>query len=710
LDENAKITYIKLFILDKLDPAEYREELKQFMAGIDIDESHPDNQKLIFTALIHSGTELSYIAGPQLSKLDEYIVEHQESMLHKAAYSAFPAFDKSLIQTRALILTQLITGTASKDVTRNSMRYLKEMKNIPKEIIYTVLKQLGFDEYYELVSQLDVKLEEDRIREILLDRNEPEYLHDEYIIGNGEKIEISFDQEALESTQEILGGGTLLSVYQFFQTLNQNPFNAHFPGLRLKLKKSMSHEAAKNEAQKQFNLHIKIMKSQFLDPKFKISSIRNDALRMQLFRIFVNYDNSEFADQHSMDFEDHMDQLVAQEGISDQLKKGYNSSGPISISSLIAFSGPIELNSELETNLKKLFNNLLRSKTEIDAVGIEKGLESQINQLKQKVRITLQLLVDKLPNIDPRFQDPIKSKIERLNQFLEIDSENPDFAEMIMILYPIKDFKDDLQQLLFTLTWTNNEDVMRRFFQKINRTTGVKEYQQYVDLIEFVFNGMYEESFKKSVLGEESDRKTQESNLLLTNKFNGIMGVDYLQKELNIIKSNLGMTTKEVHFEPTRGPFLEFSGELADACWAGMYEHIGSEFPNVTAVSMIVDKGTSQQRAVGSCLLMEAKNTEGQKLLLIRGLNPKKDFISGLDNDDFLNQYIEYIKVLAKNIGAKACLVCDDHPGGCGTNRPTLFQSMQKKIAKLKRVELGPDPETKFNKYDLKSNNWTFYL
>ncbi|NUS45525.1 MAG: hypothetical protein HOQ24_17770 [Mycobacteriaceae bacterium] len=157
--------------------------------------------------------------------------------------------------------------------------------------------------------------------------------------------------------------------------------------------------------------------------------------------------------------------------------------------------------------------------------------------------------------------------------------------------------------------------------------------------------------------------------------------------------------TIPLQFVPTRGPLLELSGHIASACWAGKYSSVAEEMPNMTGVMMVRHPEDPARTAlVGAGLLIETTNPAGDKILLIRGLNPLENYINHVSIDDFYQQFTGWAKGIAEARGAKLAIVIDGHSGGAATNRPALFGYL--KTLKLTPVRVN-GADTEFNRYNV---------
>lgn len=167
--------------------------------------------------------------------------------------------------------------------------------------------------------------------------------------------------------------------------------------------------------------------------------------------------------------------------------------------------------------------------------------------------------------------------------------------------------------------------------------------------------------------------------------------------------SDASEATRTLRFTPNRDVGLELSGQIGDACWASKYVSIARDMPNMTAV-LISEAVGEEQRLVGSALFLEAQAETGEKLLIIRGINPIQNLINELDALDFLGKYLTYAEATAQRAGRKLAIVID-HCGGASTNRPTLFNAISLLHGRGRLTEVSvPEEQVRFNNYDLEGS------
>ena len=181
--------------------------------------------------------------------------------------------------------------------------------------------------------------------------------------------------------------------------------------------------------------------------------------------------------------------------------------------------------------------------------------------------------------------------------------------------------------------------------------------------------------------------------------FKEVAGTKAIQEELVRTQNRKVVGKTTMQFVPTRNILTEFSGHIADACWASEYESILKDFPNFTSLIFLRNPGEVDEKLAGACLLIESEAKNGKKVLIVRGLNPTQSIINNLSIPDFFDKFKEYVKGIAKKDNRKVLLVVDDHSGGAGSNRPNLFEHMSSLNYPLVRLKSSED--TEFNGYDI---------
>jgi hypothetical protein len=157
----------------------------------------------------------------------------------------------------------------------------------------------------------------------------------------------------------------------------------------------------------------------------------------------------------------------------------------------------------------------------------------------------------------------------------------------------------------------------------------------------------------------------------------------------------------EMQFIPSRDLKTELSGAIADGCWNGEYDSILEKFPNLTSVTIVRKPGTEHERLAGNFLTLSSTKADGTPVLILRGINPLQSVIEQLSAADFLMQVIEYMQPIAEKQGCDLAIVMDDHVGGSGTNRQSLYAEYAQLRSVIEPIHLQSPDDTTFNQYDI---------
>ena len=123
----------------------------------------------------------------------------------------------------------------------------------------------------------------------------------------------------------------------------------------------------------------------------------------------------------------------------------------------------------------------------------------------------------------------------------------------------------------------------------------------------------------------------------------------------------------------------ELAAYIGDSCYTLQGKLLSEEHPNVTAIIMKqINRGTGEERFVGSSLLIDTTDVNGDRVAVIRALNPIENIINKLSVSDFYNQFTSYIKTVTQGYYSKVGIVIDNRAGGAATNRPMLFNYLKR--------------------------------
>ena len=156
---------------------------------------------------------------------------------------------------------------------------------------------------------------------------------------------------------------------------------------------------------------------------------------------------------------------------------------------------------------------------------------------------------------------------------------------------------------------------------------------------------------------------------------------------------------------PLRDVSMEFSGQLVDACWAGKYHRgVAEEMSNITFYRFgYLDKTDESDiyTILGGTMIVEGYDTDGKKLLIIRGFNPTVDCLQRFFPESVLFKFISSMLKVASKQDARVCLIVDQSHGA-STNRDQIFKLYDDIKPYLNKVEVDLKAESiVFNRYDL---------
>ena len=308
-------------------------------------------------------------------------------------------------------------------------------------------------------------------------------------------------------------------------------------------------------------------------------------------------------------------------------------------------------------------------------------LVSRIENKRLELIAELKDKAEKMTNL--KAKEATVSKIASLE---EVNIRNlKNFQDNFSVISKNKEFNEDLREAVFLMGFAKNRQMVNRNLEKINLD------KPEIDDISWVLN------FVDHITNHETMNQyfTNEQSL---KAFNELISTKAIREEMAAFQNQgVSKNTTKIQFIPTRAILAEFSGHIADACWASKYDCLTNNFPNFTAVIIRQNPETKYERLSGSFMLIETQSSNNEPLLIIRGLNPIENFINSVSVNDFYNNVKKYVTELAQKAGRKVAIVIDDHAGGAATNRPALFEYLKK--LKLEKIELMSDSDTNFNGY-----------
>jgi len=260
------------------------------------------------------------------------------------------------------------------------------------------------------------------------------------------------------------------------------------------------------------------------------------------------------------------------------------------------------------------------------------------------------------------------------------------------VLAQFDEFYESLRQFVFFLALRKHKEYRQPVYHYLEKSEPLFEDLEY--LMNFIDNIVNHEMKAQYFTDQEA-----------ADKFRMLLSTKTFSEEFFRAQNQETIGTTSLQFFPTRGILLEFSGNIADACWGGKYESIAKQFPNFSSITMVQNPGTKDERLAGSTMLIETKSDKGEPLLVIRGLNPIENLINKLSVPDFYEKFISYMKGIAEASGRKLAIVVDDCRGRAGTNREAMYGYLNERYRKASKpkVVLESDKDTTFNDLNVKN-------
>lgn len=200
-------------------------------------------------------------------------------------------------------------------------------------------------------------------------------------------------------------------------------------------------------------------------------------------------------------------------------------------------------------------------------------------------------------------------------------------------------------------------------------------------------------------------RKTLEGLWQMTGDINKHIIVLSAQKlqSLTAAEKEITMKTQEISFVPARGLLRVFSGDIGDSCYTSRHMELAKgQYPDLTAVVIVTNRGKTQERIMGSFLLIETKTSDGRGVLLIRANNPRENLLGKVDVGSLIREIITYTSEIAEKRGLNLVVVPLDEATASSSNRPAVSEFYYRSFSQRPKIDLVNQPETNFNDY----NNW----
>ncbi len=455
---------------------------------------------------------------------------------------------------------------------------------------------------------------------------------------------------------------------------------------KLKLKKGGNDGL--RELQERFISFKKEIISEDFNPDILLKD-DTESLYLPYFKSYIRYEESQWGIKSDGNFKNIVKNYI-----------DYNNKGEIKkLKSNLKPSKELLINkSDSKAQEKHIFNEhfLNRFSTLINSIKKAKNLYQekfpltklveQIEEKRQSLIKELQERIDKMPN--PQAKEGIVKKIHLLES---VNLRNiKDFQNNFSILAKNKEFNELLRQTVFLFSYSKNKQYLNFDLDNIDfKNPKLNDISWTLNFVDHITN---QETMSKYFTDKKSSKL-----------FNEITSTKAIIEEMSLLQ-NEGKKSKDktnIQFVPNRGILTEFSGHIADACWASKYDSILSKFPNINSVIIRQNPETKFERLAGAFLLIETESKNGEPLLVVRGFNPIENLINSLSVEDFYKKTMEYLKSLAKKDNRRLAIVIDNHSAGAATNRPVLFNYLNKLSKELEAIDLKSETDTTFNGYNI---------
>ncbi len=404
----------------------------------------------------------------------------------------------------------------------------------------------------------------------------------------------------------------------------------------------------------------------------------------------VRFSTASFGTHDDLNFQKTIENYVKAKSEAAPLRSEYRPSHIMEIKSVDQEKQEATKISEQTLARFKVFQDGLREA--VTLLREPTALTSLITRINEKIKVKQEVLGIKLEGApNEKAKESIKKSIQRLESIKIGPTTN--WQETFTQLASFKDeFREELLPAVFWWSLQLKPDSLSQVNELIEvEEPKIDDISTALDFVDHITN---QEVLKKYFSETEAAKK-----------FNSLLNVSALQEEISRLQNQDSKGLTKMQFVPGRNLLTEFSGHIADACWASKYDSIIERFPNFTSLMMVLNPDNPQtRRLAGAAFLIEAEAIDGSKLLIIRGLNPQENVINSLKVSDFYKQITDYLKEIAGSMGARLAIVIDAHSGGSASNRPVLYNHLSGLTDRLQKIRPARDEDTAFNGYHIQSN------
>lgn len=296
---------------------------------------------------------------------------------------------------------------------------------------------------------------------------------------------------------------------------------------------------------------------------------------------------------------------------------------------------------ELETiNIPEAVEKL---KAELIEAGTdEEVIDKRIEALRRSMNVKYEKLQKTLSGISAAETfDDVLERLLSLEKDLNIKKENSFTTPYV-------------RRILFHKVMTNHSGYENLpEYLKYGEDVNLRGIQFVLDIVRNVVNQhvLNPDEIDKYYEGEWKPSKAE------LKKCRKILNVSRIHETLRRMEGDLDDSFEEISMIPDRGFVGELSGYYGEACFTRLYDML-KDWPNVIPHKLVINPNDAESREiVGSVLLIEATDDQGDKVIVVRAINPLDKVLNKLQTQSFCDEVFDKAEEVGIERGAKKILV-----------------------------------------------------
>ncbi len=140
-------------------------------------------------------------------------------------------------------------------------------------------------------------------------------------------------------------------------------------------------------------------------------------------------------------------------------------------------------------------------------------------------------------------------------------------------------------------------------------------------------------------------------------KMRKIFPLHKIKQALVLIEGGVSNQSQSVEMIPDRGFIGELSGYYSEACYTQVEEML-YRWPNLIPYKFVkLPVDSEQKELIGGVLFIESQAENGEKVLIVRAINPRDEYLSDLQAESFCEQVFDVADQMAKRRSLTKVLV-----------------------------------------------------